>query len=294
MLSDLKSQVSYWVITMIKDNGWWDEIASHIIYDGPTIWTDEEVLKICYQFNSMGNLQKKYSGVAKYLYRNPHIKEEMDIYWARCYEQKKKDSLPKKEDCHQKALNFTNKTDFRKSYYGLYEHASRNGWIDEICSHMFKKGSNYGNLKWTYEKCKEESLKYQYKCDLSAAAKGCYSSIKNNKWDELLSHMPNKKEKDKEYTGKYTKEMLIEIAAECKHRSDFQDRFSGAFKVAKKLNCLNELFPFVNKEYIGKYTKEMLIEIVSTCKNISDFQNRFSGAYKAAKKLNCLNELFPK
>ena len=238
MLSDLKKKIPLWAIYVIRSNGWWDEIASHLIYDGPTIWTDEEVLKISYQFDRVSDLQKKYPGVQKYLIRNPHLKNEMDIYWAKRKEQKIKDNLPTKEQCVETALKYSKRTDFRKGEFKIFNYSFKNGWIDEICKHMIiPKSSVY----WTYERCKEESLKYNNRDDFKKNGRSCYNIIYKNKWHELLTPLNCNVKKEYKYNGKYSKEMLMDIASNCRNKSDFQERFSGAYKAAYKLNCMNEL-----------------------------------------------------
>jgi len=148
--------------------------------------------------------------------------------------------------------------------------------------------------KWTYERCREEALKYNNKRDLSKNFKGCYNAINRNKWYKLLSHMPVRKlTNDGKYVGKYTKEMLFKISHECKHRSDFQDRFSGAHKAAKKLNLLDELFPekFPNQPYFWNYDE--CKKISKEYKELTELKNTHIGAYNAMLRYNWLDEFYP-
>lgn len=41
-----------------------------------------------------------------------------------------------KNNCHQEALKYLYKRDFKKNSYGAYQAMYRNKWQDEICSHM--------------------------------------------------------------------------------------------------------------------------------------------------------------
>ena len=63
-----------------------------------------------------------------------------------------------KEKCREEALKYETKIDFQKYSNSAYSKSIRNNWICDICSHM-KRPYNK-NIKWTFEKCREEALKY--------------------------------------------------------------------------------------------------------------------------------------
>ena len=46
-----------------------------------------------------------------------------------------------KERCRQKAKDYNSKTDFRKGCPSAHGAAQKNGWLDDICSHMIPKGN---------------------------------------------------------------------------------------------------------------------------------------------------------
>ena len=48
-----------------------------------------------------------------------------------------------KEKCLEEALKYNSRTDFFNSNGSAYNRSIRNGWLDEICSHMMV----IGNLK---------------------------------------------------------------------------------------------------------------------------------------------------
>lgn len=54
-----------------------------------------------------------------------HMKQTIkpDGYWT-------------KERCYQEALKYKTRMEFCKNSGGAYVAATRNGWLDEICSHM--------------------------------------------------------------------------------------------------------------------------------------------------------------
>jgi hypothetical protein len=93
-----------------------------------------------------------------------------------------------KEKCQEESLKYNNKKDFRFKSCAAYSSAYKNGWLDEICSHMILKEVNPRNF-WTKQKCHEEALKYNSKKDLLKYNKVVYEKIRMNKWFEFYSHM---------------------------------------------------------------------------------------------------------
>lgn len=101
-------------------------------------------------------------------------------------------SKPKKywtyDRCRELALKYTNKTLFNREYPNAINASIRNGWYYDICSHMpnTRKPNNY----WNYERCREESLKYDTKSNFNKGSGGAYNSALKNGWLlEITLHM---------------------------------------------------------------------------------------------------------
>jgi hypothetical protein len=93
-----------------------------------------------------------------------------------------------KERCANEALKYKTKKDFKYSSKSAYFYATKNLWLEEICSHMIeiKKPNNY----WTKERCAIEALKYETKKDFKINAKNIYQAAQKNKWlDDICGHM---------------------------------------------------------------------------------------------------------
>jgi len=56
-----------------------------------------------------------------------------------------------KERCNEVALKCKTKTEFRINYGGAYKKARKNGWLDEICSHIIPQGNLFKRLVYVYE-----------------------------------------------------------------------------------------------------------------------------------------------
>jgi hypothetical protein len=101
-----------------------------------------------------------------------------------------------KEKCHEVALKCKSRSEFSKKHGSVYYSSRKNGWIDEVCSHMVQiiKPKNY----WTKEKCHETALKYKSRSEFGKKSKGAYHSARKNGWlDEICSHMKKKINKPK-------------------------------------------------------------------------------------------------
>lgn len=88
--------------------------------------------------------------------------------------------------CHKVAKLFKNKKDFYNSskHSGLVQAASKNGWMEEICTHMI------GNIRWNEEKCLIEARKYTKKVDFMRKSGGAYNyARRHNFLDKICNHM---------------------------------------------------------------------------------------------------------
>lgn len=99
-------------------------------------------------------------------------------------------------------------------------------------------GSN--SIKWTFENCKKEALKYESRNEFCVNSGGAYqASIKHSWLDEVCKHM-KLKHKPKGY---WTYEKCKESSILCKNKEEFYKKFGGAFSISKKNGWLNYLFP---------------------------------------------------
>lgn len=139
------------------------------------------------------------------------------------------------DKCREEALKYKNKTEFLKNNSSAYVAAYRNGWLDDICSHMehLEKPKGY----WTYERCKEEALKYNTKKDFFKNSVSAYGiSIKNGWFKDITSHMidrPNKK---------WTYEKCKEEASKYNSKSDFFRNNRGAYNASLRNKWINDFF----------------------------------------------------
>lgn len=67
-----------------------------------------------------------------------------------------------KEVCYEAALKCQYRSEFEKKFKGEYFAALRNGWLDEICSHMIVLGNHYKRCIYAYEFPNVDGKNYVY------------------------------------------------------------------------------------------------------------------------------------
>ena len=91
------------------------------------------------------------------------------------------------EQCRKAALKYQSKVEFKKKDGSAYSTAVRNGWIEQICTHMVKPTPK---IKWTYEKLAEEARKYNTKKEFKHLSHSAYvTAVRNGVLDEVCHHM---------------------------------------------------------------------------------------------------------
>ena len=132
------------------------------------------------------------------------------------------------ENSKLEALKYNSIKELNKNSKGAYLSIIKNNWKELL---PLKRS----NLKWTYEKCKEEALKYTKISDFNR--KHACKVIKNNKWNELLSHLYNKNKP----IGYYNNYNICKIEAlKYNRKLDFAKGSPSAYKYVN-YNKWNEL-----------------------------------------------------
>jgi len=92
-----------------------------------------------------------------------------------------------KEECIKNALQFTTKTEWKKSKNSSYSKALTNGWMNQCSAHM-----DVLMLKRTLNECKEDALLYNTKNEWKQQSYNTYQTAQKNGWlDECGAHMVN-------------------------------------------------------------------------------------------------------
>ena len=240
-MSELLKELPRHVLTVIYSNGW-ETLLKNIEEDRYIPWNEELVLDAAKKCKTIAEFQKKYSGGYKAMIRLNMHEQVKSIMPIKLY---LKDIT--KEECVKIASQYKYLGEFRKKNHYIASICAKNGWWKDVTANLVETPPSYSKSKrisWTYQRCEEEVKKFNHRCDLEENSKGCYSAIVKNKWNELFSHMVRK---PRFFKSIWTIEKIEQVSKTCKHRSEFQEKYSGAFKVARKLNLLDELFPNMKK-----------------------------------------------
>ncbi len=92
------------------------------------------------------------------------------------------------EKCKEEALKFNSRTEFQNNSPSAWGKCRKNNWLDEVCSHMIELRKPKGY--WTFEKCKEEALKFNSRLEFKLNSSSIWGICRKNNWlDEVCSHM---------------------------------------------------------------------------------------------------------
>jgi len=267
-------------------NNWMDEVCSHMEQKKKLTgyWTKERCREAALKCKTRSEFCEKHSGAHNACYRNGWLDEV-------CSHMKQKIKPPNywtKENCKQAALKCKSRTEFKGKHGGAYHVCYKNGWLDELCSHVEQKTKppNY----WTKEKCREAALECKTRLEFYEKHGGAHNACYKNKWlDEVCSHM-EQKTKPPNY---WTKENCKQTALKCKTRSDFYEKHGGAYRVCLKNNWMDELCSHMEQKIKlkGYWTKEKCREAALECKSRSEFCEKHGGAYNACYKNKWLDEV---
>src|SRR6266403_1369453 len=207
-------------VTSIK-NKWINEICSHMKNQG------SKYLRFIYVFEFENN--------AVYIGLSYNVKIRLNEHLSN----KKSQVYKHIEKTNSKyILKIVNDKPIIKEKAQILEHETKLNYIKEgwIILNKAKTGKGFGSLggntiKWTYEKCKEESLKYKTKSEFKNKSNGAYSSsVKNNWYKKITSHMIELKKPN----GYWTKEKCHEEALKYKSKINFCNGSKFAYSKSYK------------------------------------------------------------
>jgi hypothetical protein len=195
-------------------------------------WTKELAFEKALEFNNKKDFKQKNGGAFEFLRKGGFIGEACEhmnninhvVKWTY-------------DKCKEDAKNYQTKIEYREKNYWGYLVSKKNGWLDDITSHMIKY-KHTQKLKWSKEICQVEALKYQRRIDFYKNSRSAYSASNRNNWlDEVCSHMstPN------ENKFKWNKDKCQKIAVKYNHRKEFQLGNRNAYYSAFYNGWLNEI-----------------------------------------------------
>ena len=161
-----------------------DSICTHMIRPLAKIkWTDEAIYEEAKKYSSKEEFRKGCSAA----YTIAHKKGIIEKACLHMVSSRKTRHYWTFEQCQNAASKYQSRKDFKKNDSSAYSTAVRNGWIEQICTHMVKP---IPKIKWTYEKLVEDAKKYKTKKDFKLFSHSAYvTAVRNGVLDEICSHM---------------------------------------------------------------------------------------------------------
>jgi len=133
----------------------------------------------------------------------------------------------------EKVLEYCKKyNNYSELSTGALNYALKNGFIEEAIAHMDK------NIKWDFKQAKTVAKLYKTRKEFSLSKyQSAYNwAIRENKLDQICSHMPKHK-------FEVSKETVYALAKTCKNPTELSNKKFSYYKQAKKEGWLNEWFP---------------------------------------------------
>lgn len=189
--------------------------------------------------------------------------------------------------CKELVTECTTIKEFREKYPSANQVMYRNGWWEELSTNLINTQHQGQNRIWTYDICKEEALKYQYRNDFQKNSLGAYDAARRNGWlDEICSHMTI-------LYHKYSKEECIIEALKYGNKNAFKKGSRNHYIFALNHGWLEECCTHMTRPDVWnkKYnTLDSCLKEALKFKSRSDFSKHCPGAYQAAMYNGWLDE----
>lgn len=243
-----------------RDNNWLDEICLHMIVIG-------NLKRRCiYSYEFSDNCV--YVGLTYDIYkRNINRKSNENDQVTKHIKETQLEPILK-QLTEYVSVDYASKLE--EVYIQSYK---MNGWN---VLNRIKGGGIGGNSEmWTYNNCKEEALKFNYRNDFKKNSGSAYRISLKNKWlNEICEHMSNK------YVT-WSFEKCREAALNYNTKSDFRKNVGSAYSIAYNNKWLNDICQhmIIKKKPNSYWSKERCILEAEKYKTINEFRKKSKCAY---------------
>jgi hypothetical protein len=165
--------------------GWLDEICKHMVR--PVVHNKKWTFEICQEEALKYKTKIEFDTQNHLCYKAAYKMGWLDIICKHMIDQVKLENTKFwdiKENCIEKALLCKNRKQFSKLYRDAYNSSVRNGWLDDICTHMVKKIQKPQKPPkyWTHERCIEVMKICKTKKELYTTYNGAYKVCLREGW----------------------------------------------------------------------------------------------------------------
>ena len=154
------------------------------------------------------------------------------------------------ERCAKEAAKYDRRKDFEIGANSARKAAVKNGWMDDICTHMTPGRNPHGY--WNWQRCAGEALLYDTRADFQKWSMAAYSAARKSGWlDGICVHMLKTvlaehetavaKETGGHRGSKWTKEDCANSAIRYRSRGEFQQKDGRLYSLASRQGWLDEV-----------------------------------------------------
>lgn len=149
----------------------------------------ENVASVAAKCNAKVDFKNEYPGAYESAKKNRWIDEVCSHMVTPIPRNKKTFTY---DECKNIAAKYNSRKVFERGDGAAYRFSKQHGWFEDICSHMTRPKPI--NVKWTFDKCKEEAAKYDTRIGFKSVCSGsAYHAARKNGWlEEICSHMEYK------------------------------------------------------------------------------------------------------
>lgn len=204
----------------IKDFTWLKHSRPEIGY-----YTYEKCMEIADGYDNMAMFRKEQSGAYNSAKKHGWLSEYVwlvkQFKWT-------------KETLLEEAKKYKTRSEFAREKPGAYEYAQKHSlldkctWFDDV-----KKPNGY----WTFERCQDESKKYEYRGDYRKGSNGSYKVALKNGWIDGFTWLKKKVTYSRRI---WTEEKCRNEALKYKSVSEFKKGNKSAYKAATRYKWLKE------------------------------------------------------
>ena len=266
-------------VRISKLNGWFDECIAHMEVTSipSSYWTKERCIEDSLKYTTKKEWKNKSNGSYRVSCKNKWVGELSTHMVEGC----KPPNYWTKERCIEEALKHNIKEHWKKQHPPSYQASLRNGWYNELTTHMIE--STKPNGYWTKERCIENAKKFTTISDWSKANSTPVTNARANGWyDECTAHM-FRVNKPANYWN--NKKRCMEEALKYTLISDWANGSSASYTQARKNGWYDECITHMKNQRIrlDSWTKELCHAEALKYKTKNEWIKNNNNSYRAAR-----------
>ncbi len=276
--------------TSARKNGWFDEATSHMVSSRVKLgyWKiKENVIKSAKEFKTLSEWSQEYSSAVTQARKNDWFDE------ATSHMTKKKAPIGHwkiKENVIDSATKYENSSDWAINEGAAYNSARKNGWFDEVTSHMQNKIKAL--TKWQIkDNVIDSAKKFQSVSEWHKHASGAVASSRKNGWhEEATSHMVTDKVNPGFWQIKFN---VVKSAIKYASLVEWEKKHQAAVSSARKNGWFDEASAHMKKSKPNGYwkIKANILDSAKSFNNVKDWSRKYSAAAKSARKNMWMEEV---